>query len=247
MQAQKSSVTNQTGSSPVVHVLPKIETQPDPSQPRFDRKTQRKAPGLTPRQRGVKRAFDLIFASLAFIAFIPLMALIALTIKLTSPGPILFKQDRVGENGRIFKIFKFRSMILNAEKLQFTVNATTSTGQTLHKHRNDPRVTMIGRIIRKTSLDELPQLLNVIRGDMSMVGPRPELPWLVETYEAWQHRRFDVPQGITGWWQVNGRSDKPCHLNTDQDIYYIENYSLWMDVVILARTIPALLKGKGAF
>jgi exopolysaccharide biosynthesis polyprenyl glycosylphosphotransferase len=203
--------------------------------------------GLTAHQRRNKRAFDFIVSLLAIIAFAPIMAAIALAIKLTSPGPVLFKQERVGENGKIFKIYKFRSMVVNAEKLQHLVNEVNAEGQTLHKRRNDPRVTPIGRVIRKTSLDELPQFFNVLLGDMSLVGPRPELPWLVEMYEPWQHRRFDVPQGITGWWQINGRSDKPCHLNTDQDVYYIENYSFMLDLVILAKTVPALLKGKGAF
>jgi exopolysaccharide biosynthesis polyprenyl glycosylphosphotransferase len=204
-------------------------------------------PSLTRQQRLNKRAFDIAVSGLALIALLPVMALIALAIKLTSPGPVLFKQDRVGENGKIFKIYKFRSMVVNAEKLQHLVNETNAEGQTLHKRRNDPRVTGIGKIIRKTSLDELPQFINVLFGDMSLVGPRPELPWLVAEYEAWQHSRFDVPQGITGWWQINGRSDKPCHLNTDQDVYYIENYSFMLDLVILVKTVPALLKGKGAF
>lgn len=203
--------------------------------------------GLSRRQRIAKRTFDIIVASFAVICLLPLMAIIALAIKLTSPGPVLFKQDRVGENGKIFKIYKFRSMVVNAEKMQSEVNEITSEGHTVHKRRNDPRVTSIGKIIRKTSLDELPQFFNVILGDMSLVGPRPELPWLVEMYQPWQHRRFDVPQGITGWWQINGRSDKPCHLNTDQDVYYIENYSFWLDLVILVKTVPALIKGKGAF
>jgi exopolysaccharide biosynthesis polyprenyl glycosylphosphotransferase len=202
---------------------------------------------LTDGQRKTKRLFDIVVSFCAIVAFSPIMAVIALAIKLTSPGPVLFKQERVGENGKIFKIYKFRSMVVNAEKLQHLVNEVNAEGQTLHKRRNDPRVTKIGRIIRKTSLDELPQFFNVLLGDMSLVGPRPELPWLVEMYEPWQHRRFEVPQGITGWWQINGRSDKPCHLNTDQDVYYIENYSFMLDIIILLKTVPALLKGKGAF
>jgi len=160
---------------------------------------------------------------------------------------VFFRQLRVGENGRMFKMYKFRSMVVNAEALQAKVNQKDENGNIIHKTRNDPRVTRIGRILRKTSLDELPQFINVIKGEMSLVGPRPELPWLVEKYEPWQRQRFAVPQGITGWWQVNGRSDKPCHLNTDQDLYYIENYSFWLDIRILIKTVPALLKGKGAF
>jgi exopolysaccharide biosynthesis polyprenyl glycosylphosphotransferase len=203
--------------------------------------------GLTRSQRLMKRSFDITVSALVLLAVLPVLAVIAVAIKLSSPGPILFKQERVGENGRMFRIYKFRSMVKNAEALQTQVNATDAEGNTIHKRRNDPRVTKIGKIIRKTSLDELPQLINVIKGDMSLVGPRPELPWLVAQYEPWQYRRFDVPQGITGWWQVNGRSDKPCHLNTDQDLYYIQHYSFWLDIKILLMTIPALLKGKGAF
>jgi exopolysaccharide biosynthesis polyprenyl glycosylphosphotransferase len=204
-------------------------------------------PGLTQQQATMKRLFDMVVSMCALIAFSPLMMVIALAIKLTSPGPVLFKQERVGQHGKIFKIYKFRSMVNNAEKLQHLVNETNAEGQTLHKRRDDPRVTRIGKIIRKTSLDELPQFLNVLMGDMSLVGPRPELPWLVAEYQPWQHRRFEVPQGITGWWQINGRSDKPCHLNTDQDLYYIQNYSFLLDIIILVKTVPALLKGKGAF
>jgi exopolysaccharide biosynthesis polyprenyl glycosylphosphotransferase len=245
MQSSKFTVVPQEQTASLT--LVEVEARSHPTRPRAERKATQPSPGFSPRQRLVKRLFDLMAASLALLLLLPLMAVIALAVKLTSPGPVLFRQDRVGEGGRLFKIYKFRSMVQDAEKLQDTVNQLTPDGHTLHKHRNDPRVTLVGRVIRKTSLDELPQLINVVVGDMSLVGPRPELPWLVEMYEPWQHRRFEVPQGITGWWQVNGRSDKPCHLNTEQDIYYIENYSFWLDLRILAQTIPALLKGKGAF
>jgi lipopolysaccharide/colanic/teichoic acid biosynthesis glycosyltransferase len=127
------------------------------------------------------------------------------------------------------------------------VNVTDENGNTIHKTRNDPRVTRVGRIVRKTSLDELPQLINILRGEMSLVGPRPELPFLVERYEPWQRKRFAVPQGITGWWQVNGRSDKPMHLHTEEDLYYVQNYSLLLDIQILFKTILVVLRGKGAF
>ena len=205
-------------------------------------------PALTATQRIMKRTFDIMISASILIAVSPIMTLIALAIKLDSPGSVLFKQSRIGENGQTFNMYKFRSMVKNAEALQTQVNHKDAEGNTIHKRRNDPRVTRMGRIIRKTSLDELPQLINVLLGDMSLVGPRPELPWLVEEeYRPWQHQRFAVPQGITGWWQVNGRADKPMHLNTDEDIYYIQNYSFWLDLKILFMTVPALLKGKGAF
>jgi lipopolysaccharide/colanic/teichoic acid biosynthesis glycosyltransferase len=175
------------------------------------------------------------------------MAAIALLIRLDSPGPVLFRQQRVGENGRLFGMFKFRTMVAEAESLQDQVLVTTQDGQVIHKHKHDPRVTRIGLFLRRYSLDELPQLFNVLRGEMSLVGPRPEMPWLVDRYAPWQRKRFAVPQGITGWWQINGRSDKPMHLNTEDDLYYVYNYSLWLDLRILMMTPLAALRGRGAF
>ncbi len=120
-------------------------------------------------------------------------------------------------------------------------------GVVVHKKPDDPRVTRVGRFIRRSSLDELPQIINVLRGEMSLVGPRPELPWLVEHYESWQQRRFAVPPGMTGWWQINGRSDRLMHMHTEDDLYYIQNYSPWLDLQILWRTIGVVLHGRGAF
>jgi lipopolysaccharide/colanic/teichoic acid biosynthesis glycosyltransferase len=120
-------------------------------------------------------------------------------------------------------------------------------GQLVFKHRDDPRVTRVGRWLRQFSLDELPQLINVIKGEMSLVGPRPELPWLMDEYAPWQLKRFNVPQGMTGWWQVNGRSEKPTLAKTRDDLYYIQNYSLRLDIVILLKTIGAVLRRTGAF
>lgn len=204
-------------------------------------------PALNDVQRLAKRLFDLVFAGPFALLALPVMGIIALLVKLDNPGPVLFRQKRVGENGRIFQMFKFRTMIAGAEKLQGQVNEINGNGELIHKKENDPRVTRVGRFLRRTSLDELPQLFNVVRGDMSLVGPRPEMPWLVDHYQPWQHKRFSVPQGITGWWQVNGRSDKPMHLHTEDDLYYIQNYSLWMDLYILIKTPFVVLRGKGAY
>jgi lipopolysaccharide/colanic/teichoic acid biosynthesis glycosyltransferase len=143
-------------------------------------------------------------------------------------------------------MLKFRTMYLDAEQRAREV-AVKTEGGLVHKHRDDPRITRVGRFLRRTSLDELPQLINVARGDMSVVGPRPELPWIVEKYRAWQYRRLLVPQGITGWWQVHGRSDRVLHLHTQDDIYYVRNFSLWLDIKILLLTIRSVLTGKGAF
>jgi exopolysaccharide biosynthesis polyprenyl glycosylphosphotransferase len=204
-------------------------------------------PTLAPFERQVKRVFDLVIGTIFLILISPVLALIGIAIRLDSPGPIIFRQQRVGENGKLFWMYKFRSMVQDAEKQQSRTIRVREDGQILHKHPNDPRVTRVGRFIRRTSLDELPQIFNVLGGEMSLVGPRPELPWLVERYEPWQWQRFHVPQGITGWWQVNGRSDKPMHLYTDEDLFYIQHYSLLLDIQILWRTIGAVLKSRGAY
>ena len=204
-------------------------------------------PALSPYQRMVKRALDLVVGGFLTLFFLPLMGVIAVAIKLDSPGPVLFKQLRVGENGRLFRMYKFRSMVENAEDLQDVVNRQDEDGNVIHKREDDPRVTRVGRFIRKWSLDELPQFFNVLKGELSLVGPRPELPWLVDAYEVWQRKRFAVPQGITGWWQVNGRSDNMMHLHTDEDLYYIQNYSLWLDLYILLKTPWVVLRGEGAY
>lgn len=204
-------------------------------------------PALNDVQRLVKRLFDLVIAfGLLALSLLP-MAIITFLIKLDSEGPILFRQQRVGENGRLFAMYKFRSMIAGADDMLDQIMERTEDGRVFFKRVNDPRVTRIGRFLRHTSLDELPQVFNVIKGDMSLVGPRPELPWLVGQYEPWQHKRLAVPQGMTGWWQINGRADKPLHLHTEDDLYYVQNYSLWMDIYILLKTPWVVVRGKGAF
>ena len=180
----------------------------------------------------VKRGFDLALSLLLSLLALPLMGLIALLILLDDGRPVLFKQTRVGENGRLFEMFKFRTMVRHAEQLQAQVTRHDKAGNEIHKSRHDPRVTRIGALLRRFSLDELPQFLNVLRGDMSLVGPRPELPHLVEKYEAWQRKR---------------RSERPMHLNTEDDLYYIQNYSVALDLQIILKTIWVVLIGRGSF
>ncbi|HXF63226.1 MAG TPA: sugar transferase [Caldilineaceae bacterium] len=204
-------------------------------------------PAIDGFQRFVKRLMDIALAGLGLLLVWPVMAIVALAIKLEDGGPILYRSLRVGENGRLFSMLKFRSMVVEAERLQPIVAQVEDRGASFLKRADDPRITRVGRIIRRTSIDELPQLINVLKGDMSLVGPRPELPWLVESYQPWQRKRFAVPQGITGWWQINGRSDNPMHLHTEQDLYYIQHYSLWLDLLILWRTVGVVLRGRGAY
>jgi lipopolysaccharide/colanic/teichoic acid biosynthesis glycosyltransferase len=202
---------------------------------------------LSRRQRAIKRAFDLVVTLVALAICLPLMGLIALRIWREGTGPIFFRQQRVGQGGRLFTMIKFRTMVPEAEQLQSLVTWQDEDGALIHKRVDDPRVTPYGRLLRRTSLDELPQLLNVWRGEMSLVGPRPELPWLVAQYAPWQYRRLTVPQGITGYWQVNRRSERPMHLATEADIHYVDHYSLGLDLAILLKTPLAVLRGDGAY
>ena len=206
-----------------------------------------RASAIDDYQRLVKRAFDVFFGLFALIPALPLMALSALLIFLEDGSPVLFRQKRVGENGRLFEMLKFRTMVKNAEQLQSQVEKHDAAGNLIHKTKDDPRVTQVGRVLRRLSLDELPQLFNILAGTMSIVGPRPEVPYLVEKYQPWQRKRFAVPPGLTGWWQVSGRSDKPMHLHTEDDLYYIQNYSIWLDLQIIVRTLWVVLIGKGSY
>jgi exopolysaccharide biosynthesis polyprenyl glycosylphosphotransferase len=205
-------------------------------------------PALDEFQRLAKRVFDLIVGSISLLLAAPVMLLVAVLIRLDSPGPVIFMQERIGENGKRFYMCKFRSMVQDAEKHTDGVILRDEDGKLItYKQYDDPRVTRVGKFIRRTSMDELPQLFNVLKGEMSLVGPRPEMPWVLDEYEPWQYRRFAVPQGMTGWWQVNGRSNKPMHLHTEEDLYYIKNYSLALDLLILWKTIGVVLKRKGAY
>jgi len=206
-----------------------------------------RASAIDDYQRLVKRGFDLSIGLLALIASLPLMAISSLMILMEDGRPVLLRQRRVGENGRLFDMLKFRTMVKHAEQLRNLVERSDADGNLIHKSANDPRVTRVGRLLRRFSVDELPQFVNVVAGEMSLVGPRPELPYLVEKYQPWQRKRFAVPPGITGWWQVQGRSDKPMHLHTEDDLYYIQNYSIWLDLQIILRTIWTVLLGRGAY
>jgi exopolysaccharide biosynthesis polyprenyl glycosylphosphotransferase len=194
-----------------------------------------------------KRALDLIVSSILLFLLAPAIAFVALLIKLDSQGPVLFRQERIGLNKRRFRIFKFRTMVMNAEKLMVELEAMNEVSGPVFKIKNDPRRTRVGGFLRRTSIDELPQLLNVVMGDMSLVGPRP-LP--VRDYEGfsvdWQRRRFSIRPGITCLWQVHGRSDISFDKWMELDLQYMDEWSLWLDLKILARTVPAVLKGSGA-
>jgi exopolysaccharide biosynthesis polyprenyl glycosylphosphotransferase len=206
-----------------------------------------RAPALSDDQRLVKRGFDLLITILCLPFTLAMMALISLAIRLEGKGPVIFGQQRMGENGRLFSMYKFRTMLPGVENLPPEIEQSKDQGIWTHKRSDDPRVTRVGRILRRTSLDEIPQLYNVLKGDMSLVGPRPELPYLVDRYEPWQRQRFAAPQGMTGWWQINGRSDRPMHLHTEDDLYYIQHYSLPLDAFILLKTVMVVIQGRGAF
>ena len=195
----------------------------------------------------LRRALDVVVSSAALLLFLPVLMLIALLIRLTSPGPVLFVQTRVGQGGTEFPVFKFRSMYLNAEERLHTVLAGNERSGPVFKMKRDPRITRVGRVLRRCSLDEVPQLLNVLRGEMSLVGPRPALPREVALYTPEQGVRLSVVPGLTGLWQVSGRAELSFEASVALDREYVERQSLWLNVVILARTVPAVLTGHGAY
>jgi exopolysaccharide biosynthesis polyprenyl glycosylphosphotransferase len=198
-------------------------------------------------RRVVKEIFDRVVAFAGLVLISPLMIAVALTIRATSKGPALFRQVRVGRGGREFKIFKFRTMRIDAEAIMSGLQHLNEHDGVLFKMRNDPRITPIGRFLRRFSLDELPQLLNVLRGEMSLVGPRPPLPTEVERYPFDMYRRLAVKPGLTGLWQVSGRADLPWEEVVRLDLRYVESWSLSLDLVILLRTVTAVLRSSGAY
>lgn len=196
----------------------------------------------------LKRSLDLVVALLMLMLLAPLFGIVALWIRLESPGPVFFSQNRVGRWGKQFKMYKFRSMVINAEKLLEKLKEQNESGAgVIFKMKNDPRITKIGAFIRKTSIDELPQLWNVLKGDMSLVGPRPAIPSEVAEYTLDDRRRLDAAPGITCIWQVSGRSNIDFKGQVRLDAQYIESRSFWFDIVLLFKTIPAVLFGKGAY
>jgi lipopolysaccharide/colanic/teichoic acid biosynthesis glycosyltransferase len=193
----------------------------------------------------IKRWLDLLMASLLIVILAPLLLLIACVTWLDMRGAVIYRQRRVGRYGNIFTMYKFRTMIPDRRQTRQSYGGPER--RKAHKTARDPRVTRTGKFMRRTSLDELPQLFNVLRGEMSIIGPRPELPEIVAAYEPWQHRRHLVLPGITGWWQTHGRSRLMMHEHTELDIYYVENISFVLDVRILLGTVRALASRSGAF
>jgi exopolysaccharide biosynthesis polyprenyl glycosylphosphotransferase len=197
-------------------------------------------------QLALKRAIDVTLSAVLLVLLSPLLAVVAIVIKLTSPGPILFVQDRVGMNQRPFRLFKFRSMVADAEARKAELSGLNEMDGPVFKIRSDPRTTKIGRLLRKTSIDELPQLFNVLNGTMSLVGPRPPVPSEVEKYDWLYRRRLSIRPGITCLWQIYGRNELSFKQWMELDRVYVETWSLWLDIKILLRTVPVVLLCRGA-
>ena len=194
----------------------------------------------------VKRVFDVIFSSLALILISPLLLVIGVAVKLDSPGPVFYSSERIGKKGRVFKCTKFRTMVCDAEKLRADLNHLNERDGVLFKIADDPRITKLGRFLRKYSLDEFPQFYNVLRGDMSVVGPRPPIASEVREYKLSHLRRLDVTPGITGLWQVQGRQDPSFDSYVSLDVTYIDNWSIWLDIKIICRTVGVIIAGTGS-
>jgi len=204
-------------------------------------------PSIRGRNRAIKRLIDLTVSSLALLLLSPLLAVSALLIRLDTPGPAIFKQTRVGRGGRTFTVFKFRTMLVGADLAVAQLADHNEATGPLFKMRDDPRRTRVGKWLRKMSIDEIPQFWNVLKGDMSIVGPRPALPKEVESYQPWHRRRLEAAPGITGLWQVSGRSEVGFDEMVLLDLYYIENWTPFLDLQIMLKTVPTILTGRGAY
>jgi lipopolysaccharide/colanic/teichoic acid biosynthesis glycosyltransferase len=200
-----------------------------------------------PWERRVKDGWERLAAALLLLAVLPLVVLLVVAIRLESPGPAVFRQTRVGRGGRLFTLYKLRTMTADADTSLAELRARNEADGPLFKLRADPRITRLGRLLRRYSLDELPQHWNIIRGEMALVGPRPALPDEVATYDEFAVRRLDVRPGLTGLWQVSGRSDLPWHTAIRLDVHYVEHWSLGLDLRIVLRTLRAVLSHAGAY
>lgn len=203
--------------------------------------------GGSPVYAWAKRAFDLVVGTVVVIMLVPILPVIAVMIKLDSRGPIFFKQDRVGKNGRIFKFYKFRSMVHRAEQDRDDLTGLNEQDGPVFKIRTDPRITSVGRFLRRSSLDEIPQMFNVLKGDMSIVGPRPPLPGEVVNYQPWHMARLAVKPGITCLWQISGRSHIGFNEWMRLDMEYLKTRSFKTDLLIFLKTIPAVIERRGAY
>lgn len=193
-----------------------------------------------------KRALDIIASTLGLIILSPILLVVAILIKLESKGPAIFSQKRIGLNKKEFKMYKFRSMVQNAEELKEKLAKENEMSGPMFKMKNDPRVTKVGRFIRKTSIDELPQLINVLKGDMSLVGPRPSLPKEVEKFEPWMLKRLSVKPGLTCYWQVSGRNNIDFENWMKLDLQYVNDRSFWLDLKLILKTVTVLFGDENA-
>ncbi len=241
--ASSASIVPAVKISSLALAGPRIHTRPVAGLPLI----HVEAPEFRGARKIAKGFLDRFTATVGLTLALPLMIAIAIAIKLDSKGPVIFRQIRVGQGGREFGVYKFRTMVVNADEMLAKLAARNEHDGLLFKMRKDPRVTRVGRILRKYSLDELPQLLNVLVGHMSLVGPRPPLPSEVARYDGDIARRLLVKPGITGLWQVSGRSDLSWEDGLRLDLYYVENWSLATDVVIMWKTIGAVMKSRGAY
>lgn len=196
------------------------------------------------KKKFIKRLFDILISVIVILLLSPLVLIVILAIRLESSGPARFSQARVGKDGKVFNMWKFRSMYINSDKAKLS---NDMSGGILFKMKKDPRITYMGKFIRKSSIDEIPQFWNVLKGDMSLVGPRPALPEEVAQYNSYQLQRLDIKPGITCIWQVSGRSEVSFQQQVEMDLEYISNQSFSLDIILLFKTIPAVLTGRGAY
>jgi exopolysaccharide biosynthesis polyprenyl glycosylphosphotransferase len=242
-QAHKQGITVRLAPDTTALLVQRGEYVPVPGVPLFELRP----PVLTGWEWALKRVFDVVVSGLVAVLLLPLWLLIAIAVKLDSRGPILFVDRRIGVGEKEFGMLKFRTMVAGAQELQAELEEANEAGGALFKIKDDPRVTRVGRVLRRLSLDEIPQILNVLKGEMSLVGPRPLPLRDYELLEEWHRSRYAVLPGMTGLWQISGRSGLDFDDLVRLDFTYIENWSIWLDVTIIARTIPAVLGGRGAY